>query len=323
MPVKRTTILRWTGRGSVRHLSSSMEYLLRANKVRGNVARLGASIIVSGPDPLEVAALLQHLPGTAWIAAGFGADTPSQMASATSALAKHYLRRGDRFSVAAEGTGGTLPSDVGGAAISRILDAVKGVRVSETAKVVFRVAADGRKGAIGVEVRRGPGGVPTGTEKASCLVSGGAHSSVVAWTAVLAGFRVRLVHVKVSDESVLAVAKLYSELSNRADPRSLSLEVLDAGSVMGAASAYPAGSETRIFGGFHPARGDIPGSLKGKVAAPLFLSAEEKFQAEFESLGIKAFDSQERWGDIGDTRYTTRRFSGGPAGVSDVLDGLA
>ena len=112
----------------------------------------------------------------AWIAAGFGAARVDELSSAGGVLAKRYLRRGDSFSVEAEATGGVLASDLGGAVTSRILEAVKGSRASESGKVRFRGAADGKAGVVGVEVAAGPGGVPTGVVGASCLVSGGVHS---------------------------------------------------------------------------------------------------------------------------------------------------
>jgi adenylyl- and sulfurtransferase ThiI len=320
--MKRTAILRWTGRGTVSHLASSVEFQLQANKVRGRVSVVGSSITVLGPEPLEVAALMQYLPGVAWIAAGFAAESPAGLAKASASLAKAYLSRGDRFSVVAEGTGGALASDVGGAVTSRILESVKGARVSESPRVRFRAVADGREGAVGVEVKPGPGGVPTGTGSVSCLVSGGVHSAVTAWMAVLAGFRVRLIHAKVSEESLRAVAKLYSELSNRADARGLSLEVLDGGPAAGMVAEYAARSRGRMFGGFRAADGGPPESLQGRVSAPLFLLPEEKFQAEFESLGIKAFESRVRWGESSRTSFKSSRFSGGPADASQVLDGL-
>ena len=303
-------------------LEDSASYLLRAAGTRAEVSSVGRSVLVRGPEPLGVAARLQHMPGVAWVAAGFAAESSSELAEAGEYLAKAYLRRGDRFSLEAEATGGALASDVGGAVTSRILDSVKGARVSESPRVRFRVAADGRKCAIGVEVKRGAGGVPTGRGTASCLVSGGAHSSVAAWLAVLAGFRVRLVHATVSEESVLAVARLYSELSNRADPRGLSLKVLEGGPVAKMLAAYVARSREKVvFGGFAAGR-TPPGVLRGAVSAPLYLMPEERFRDEFESLGLRSFDAGTRWDQGGPSRYTSRTFSGGPADVSTVLDGL-
>lgn len=297
--------------------------MLKAHRVPGRVSRLGGSVVVRGADPIDVAAAVQNMPGVAWIAAGFGFESQDEMLKSAAALARLYLRRGDRFLVDGEGSRGVLPSDIGGAATSRILDAVRGARVSEAPKVRFRVAADGKRGVIGAEVRLGPGGVPTGTEGVSCMVSGGVHSSVTAWMAVLAGFRVKMVHVKVSDDSVLAVAKLYSELSYRADPRGLGLEVLEGGSASGAVGGYAAHSRQRVLGGFHAGGGGPPMGLRGRVAAPLYLMPEERFQTELRSLGLRPFDSAVSWNESGSARYTAKRFSGGPADVSDILDGLA
>lgn len=297
--------------------------MLRANRVRARVRRNGNSLIVEGPEPLGVAALFEHMPGMAWIAAGLAARSVRELAGTSGVLARKYLRRGDMFSVEAEGTSGVVASDVAGAVTSSVLDSVKGARVSEGAKVRFRAAFDGSLGAVGVEVKRGPGGVPTGGESLSCLVSGGAHSSVVAWMAVLVGFRVRLVHAKLSDEGLRAVARLYSELSHRADPRGLRLEVLEGGSGSGALASFAGKSKDPVAGGFRSAGGPAPGGLRGKVLAPLYLLPEETFASEFRSLRIKGHDSAADWGAQGRGTVSVRTFGGVAADVSDVLDGLA
>lgn len=294
--------------------------MLDAHKLGGEASAVGETIVVRGPEPIEVASVFQHTPGIRWIAAGF-AGPRSEIGGAAVALAKLYLRRGDRFSVGAEGTGGALASDVAGAVTSKILDAVKGALVSENPRVIFRAAEDGKNGAVGVEVRSGPGGVPTGVEGVTCMVSGGVHSAVTAWMALLGGFRVRLVHAAVSDQSLLAVARLYSELSNRVDPKGLSLEVLGGGPPSGLIARYASGHKGTMFGGFH-SNGAAPGASL-RVSSPLYLLPEEKFAAEFDSLGVKAFDFEEDWHRTGGGRLTSRGFSGGPADVSAVIDGLA
>ena len=302
-------------------LEDSVRYVLHARGEKAEVTSVGGSVIVRGPEPLGVAAELQHLPGVSWIAVGFVAGTSGELARAGESVARTYLRPRDRFSVEAEATGGALASDIGGAITSKILGAVRGARVSESPRVRFRAAADGRKGAVGVEVRKGAGGVPTGSAPASCLVSGGIHSSVAAWLAVLAGLRVRLVHAKVSDESLLAVARLYSELSNRADPRGLSLEVLEGGPVDGMIAEYASHARVEVFGGFAAGRAP-PQKLREVVSSPLHLMPEESYKEEFESLGVKPFDETRPWGQGGTCRYTSKSFSGGPVDVSAVLDGL-
>lgn len=320
MPVRRATILRWTGRGSIAHLRGSVERVLDAHGNRGKTAVSGNSVIVSGSEPLGVAALMRFMPGVSWIAAGFTGRSMSGLAEASTGLAKSYLRKGVPFSVESEATGSTLASDLGGMVISRILETVKGARVSESPRVRFRAAADGRGGAVGVEVSPGVGGVPTGTEEVTCLVSGGVHSAVCAWMAVLAGYRVRIVHAKENDRSLLAAARLYSELSNRVDPRGVSLEVLEGGAIP-VMLAKRAKHEGRVFGGFTPERG-APEDLQGVAWAPVYLLPEERFGAVFESLGVKPVLATADWHEKGASGYSVRVFSGGPADVSRVLDGL-
>ena len=322
MPLKSAAILRWTGRGRLADLQSSIKFVLRMNAVKGRVSGIGNSVVVEGPEPLGLAALLGNMPGVSWVAAGTSARPYRELAAASRSLARNYLKRGDRFSVGAEGTEGVLASDLAGSVTSAILDSVKGSRVSaESPKIRFRAACDGGRGVVGVEVKKGPGGAPMGTDSVSCLVSGGMHSSVLAWEAVLHGFRVRLVHSRSSDEGLRSVARLYSELSHRADPRGLSLEVLEGGSVVGALYKYARRSSDPVFAAFTPTTAAAARRLPS-VLAPLFLLPEERFQAEYESLGIKGVDSVERWAAKRGEEVRVRTFGGKVADVSGVLDGL-
>ncbi len=321
MSAKWATILRWTGRGSVDDLQSSVSFLLAENDLRGKVTRIGQSIVIEGPEPLGVASLIGHLPGVAWVAAGASGGSVSELAVAAEKLARNYLGRGDRFSVEAEGTGGAIASDLAGSIVARILGAARGSRVSsDSPKVRFRAAMDRGKGAVGVEVMAGPGGVPTGKDSVTCFVSGGRHSSVLAWFAVLQGFRVRLVHVSAGDERLQAVARLYSELSHRSDPRWLALEVLDGDTVPGALSRHAESGEP-VFAGVSATVGEKPGRIP-KVLTPLFLMPEERFRMEFDSLGIKEADSPVNWKASRRGSPSARRFGGKVADVSGVLDGL-
>jgi hypothetical protein len=320
---KRTTILGWTGRGMLADLVSSAEFVLRERGIKARVSKVGTSVAVRGPEPLGVAAVLGLMPGVDWIAAGGACSSATELYALACALAKNYLRRGDRFTVEAKGADNVMASDVGGSITSKILESVRGARVSvESPKARFRAAFDGENGVVGVEVKKGPGGVPTGRNSAFCLVSGGRHSSVVAWHAVLLGFRVQLVHAKFSDESLRAVARLYSELSHRADPRWLGLEVLEGGSIREILIRYAELSKNPVFGGFSPSGGERLLGLPS-VLAPLYLMPEERFQTEFEALGIKGLDSPEDWDKSGPMKLTKRKFGGRAADVSGVLDGLA
>ena len=169
-------------------------------------------------------------------------------------------------------------------------------------------------------MRAGPGGVPTGKEEVVCLVSGGMHSSVTAWEAVLQGFRVKLVHAMNAEGALLAVAGLYSELAHRADPRGLTLEVIEGGPVARALSAYASSSKEPVFAGYAAGAG-VQRRLRN-VLAPLYLMPEERFRTEFESLGIRSFDAPQDWNEKTSRRRAVRRFSGRRADVSGVIDGL-
>jgi len=324
MPGKRSAMIRWTGRGDLGHLESSVRYLLREGGAAPRIWRSGGSIVVEGREPLAVATLLEHTPGVSWIGAGLASGSFKELLDDSATLARVYLKRGDRFSVEAEGISGMLKSDVAGGVTSKILESVKGTRVSQdNPEIRFRATFDGSKGVVGVEVARGPGGVPTGDETVVCLVSGGRHSSVVSWMALLAGYKVRLVHAKLSDESVLEAARLYAELSHRTNPRGLVLQVVDGESPASALVGIVGRSKEPAFGGFQSSEGPIPGALRGLVLAPLYLLDEEKFNAEFDSLALEGYDAKMSWdpGKIEDARL--RSFGGVTADVSAVIDGLA
>jgi hypothetical protein len=320
MSSSRTTILRWTGRGSLDDLRSSVAYVLGVEGVRAQVSKLGDSVTLAGGEPLRLAALFGDMPGVSWVAVGLRARSYRELSIAARELAGRYLRKRDRFYVEAEGAAGVLASDISGVVTSAVLEAGKGSRVSsESPKVRFRAVFDGKIGVVGVEVRKGPGGTPTGKEQVACFVSGGIHSSVVAWEAVLQGFEVRLVHAKYSEESLRAVARLYSELSYRADPRGLSLEVLEGESVGVELSRYARSFRGKVFAGFRPG---ALGRQLPHVHSPLYLMSEENFLSEFEPLGIQSFDAPEDWDRGGEGRRMVRTFVGRRADVSGVLDGM-
>jgi len=321
MSSSRTTILRWTGKGSFDDLRSSVSYVLGVEGAKTHVSRLGRSVTLAGPEPLRIAGLFENMPGVSWVAVGLKVRSLQELSRASGELARRYLRKGDRFYVEAEGTTEVSASDISGIVTSSVLEKARGTRVSlESPRVRFRAAFDEGDGAVGVEVRRGPGGSPTGREQVTCLVSGGIHSSVVAWDAVLHGFKVLLLHAKYSEESLRAVARLCSELSYRADPRGLSLEVLEGGSVRRLLSGRVASSKGKVFAGYTPG---ARGRQLRTVLSPLYLMSDEKFASEFEALGIKGFEGAEDWDRENDGERLARRFAGKRADINGVLDGMA
>ena len=174
---------------------------------------------------------------------------------------------------------------------------------------------------MGVELAPGPGGVPTGNDRASCLVSGGRHSSVLAWQAVLMGYRVRLVHAREDDEALIAVAELYSELSFRSDPRGLSLTVVEGKPDTQALRRLASRGEDPVFAGLTAPRGRATRLSESGAVSPLYLLSEEWFDSEFKKLGIRESKSAMDWGTGKGTK--AKSFGGKRAGVSEVLDGLS
>jgi hypothetical protein len=257
----------------------------------------------------------------AWLAVGFAFPNMKEAGRAGGLLAKRYVGPRGAFSVEGEGTGGALGGDVAGAVTSGILEAVKGARVSASAKVRFRAASDGSQGVVGIEVAEGPGGVSTGNGWADCLISGGRHSSVLAWCALLMGFRVRLVHVRTSERSLLAVGRLYAELCRRVGPEALRLVVKEGGNMKDLSRLLEAtGGE--VFGGFRAGGKTMPRGLPSAATAPLYLMPEEQLNLVFESLRITPDDSEAKWESTPGDGFLVKRFEGWAEDVSAVLDGL-
>jgi len=291
-----TTIARWTGRGRLEDLADSIAEIMKVEKKRAKVSRLGRTILVDGAEPASVSGLLEGLPGVAWVAVGRSSGSIQGLAAELGRLAKHYVKPSGTFAVRAESTTGSKPSDLAGAGTSAVLDAVRGARVSESAaRTVFRMAFDGRHGVAAVEVGLGAGGAAMGDRVADCLVSGGMHSSALTWAAMLSGYSVRLVHAKTSEESLLAVARLYSELSRRADPRKIGLTILQGEGTRRILSRWSARAGGPVFAGFHAeCHGDYQRIAKN-AESPLYLLPEEEFAKLFSMLGLTPLDEREKW----------------------------
>jgi hypothetical protein len=248
-------------------------------------------------------------------------------------LAKRYLRPGSSFRLAATVERSELEEgDVLLDGNGLVLKSVKGTRVDEKRPdVTFRIIMVGDKGSVGVELKEGPGGVPTAKgDKVHCLVSGGYHSAVVSWMAALSGFSVTLVHARDDDESLRQVGRLYAELSRRIDAASLKLEVLEGSGTPGQRlSAWLDGAKGDIIVGVHPeCRGRSSRKVFSghpRVLAPLLLLQEEEVQAKLQSLGIKAkaADKKAKLSLAGKSeRYKVRSYGGKESDINGVIDGL-
>lgn len=318
---KGVALLRWTGRGNLSDLQGSVVHMLKERGLKAEVTPVGGSLLLQGTDPVSLCLTFESLPGVAWTAAGYSGKGVKELARAGRVLARKYLKSGARFSVHAEAKGTGSSSDLAGAVMTGMLEEVRGARAANESSLRFRTAIDGTKGVVGVEIAKGPGGVPMGGEGAVCLVSGGIHSSVLAWDALLAGYRVGLVHAAAGEGSLRGVARLYAELSNRVDPRGLSLTVLEGGDPAGMIAGYVDAEEGTKFAGFTAGR-EPPTGLMGRVTCPLYLLPEEEFASKFGGLKLKGTDEKTKWGGrpVG---YSERSFGGVAADVSGVLDGLA
>src|SRR5271157_5024632 len=210
--LQKATVVGWSGRGTLEDLASSIGGVLESTGINGKMVTSGRSLIIQGPDPSLAGSAVRNAPGVDWVAVGMALRTFREVGETAKVLARRYIRPGARFSVVPSGGSGVPASDVGGAVVSAVLEEVRGVKVDEARpEVVLRASMTRTGGAIGVEVSRGPGGVPTGSTRVACLVSGGMHSSVLCWMALLAGYRLTMVHAKRNAGTTMGGARLYAE----------------------------------------------------------------------------------------------------------------
>ncbi len=330
--------MRWTGFGTLGDLERSVSNVLAGRGFR--VVGVGETVAVLGGEPATAARYCAYLPGVAWIGLGYTSEGALEaILGSLEALGGRYLKTDSRFSVQAEVTGvKILRGDLIGAANSRLLGLRRGGRIDErNPELIFHVALDGNLGVAGVEIRKGVGGAPTSGTKAFCLVSGGVHSSVVAWLAALAGFSVELVHLRTSEESVVEAARLYSELSHRMDPTRLKLTLLTGSKDSSRSGVLETWlkkrggkggrSESPVFAGFHPeCRGKLRWRSVTEVLNPLLLFPESEFKSVFNSLGLRGYT--ESGGLLSATResgasaYRVASFGGVRADLHEVVDSI-
>ncbi|HLQ21539.1 MAG TPA: hypothetical protein VK127_04435 [Nitrososphaerales archaeon] len=329
---KASALLRWTGFGALDDLERSATNVLAGRGFR--VVRVGETIAVLGGEPATAARHCAHLPGVIWIGLGYTSEGGLEsLLVSLRLLGERYLKRDSRFVVHVEVTRSEiLRGDVIGASNSRLLGLKKGARIDErNPELIFQVALDRNQGVACVEIRRGVGGVPTSTAKAFCLVSGGMHSSVVAWMAALAGFSVELVHLRTSEESLVEAGRLYSELSHRIDPTRLKLTLLTGSknSPEGVLAAWlkKTGEESPVFAGYHlECRRESSWRGMRGVVYPLLLFPEPEFRRVFDSLGLTGyFESSGLLSGVRESvpsEYRVASFGGARAELHEVVDSI-
>ena len=319
--LRKATVVGWTGRGNFEYLRRSIGEVLKSAGLKGEVATSGGALVVEGPDPSVVASALRNVPGVEWVAVGMAAGSVHEVSEASKQLAKRYIGPGSRFSVMASGGEGVAASDVSGVVVSSVVEEVRGVRADEVKpRVVLRATLSKTGGAVGVQLSKGPGGVPTGSQEVVCMVSGGMHSSVLCWMALLAGYRVTMVHAKVNEDSLRAVAKLYAELSRRVDPGAVALEVLMGEDAARIVNWVGRGEGQLVLVGSHAGCSSI--KWPSRIRAPLFLAQEEWFRSEIATLSLRPYEAALDGANGSAAPVETLVFGGVRADVSGVMDGL-
>jgi hypothetical protein len=130
-----------------------------------------------------------------------------------------------------------------------------------------------------------------------------------------------MVHVKVNEESVRAVAKLYAELSTRVDPASVAVAVLVGEEPGKVVNWVGRGGGGPAFVGSHAGCSNIQ-RISGRMTAPLYLAPEEWFRSEMSGLSLKPYEARLDWTNRSAPPIETLTFGGSRADVSGVLDGL-
>jgi len=324
--LKEVAIVGWSGGGDLGDLERTVSRKLALRK--GEVRPLAQGLAVQAGDPVDIARRLESMPGASWIAVGYWFRGTGGYLKTLKALSPRYLRRGSRFRISVGAPTAAAAGDLVLAGNSAILASVPGSRVDERKpQVSFRGLLDGEEGALGVEIRAGPGGVSTSGERVACMVSGGRNSSGMAWMAALSGFSISLVHSRTDDVSLTRVAKLYAELSHRMDPSGLELLVLGGGNgASGRLGAWLAEAKVPVFAGLKSSPSmavrlarKFPGLL-----FPLLLVPDSEMERVHRSLGLRGSAGSdgvlEKLGRGGS--YSVRRFEGKEADMNEVIDAI-
>jgi hypothetical protein len=330
--LKPVAMVGWSGAGKFDDLERTVVQKLALG--RGDADRIGESLLVNAVDPVAMARSLSLLPGVAWIAVGYRFNRIDSYLGNLELLAKRYLSGGRTFRISAQVS--DSKQTAGDAVLegnSALLSSIPGARVDERRpQVKFRVCIERGRGACGAEIRAGPGGVPTNGEWVACMVSGGERSSSMAWMAALAGFSVRLVHSRTDEVALRRVARLYSELSHRMDPRCLELVLLEGGkNPFRRIGGWVHDHKGAALAGWRPERPDFATVLAERfpnLALPLILVQDEAIHSIFRSLGLGPPSKGGVGAGLsltalgGRSAYSELKFGGVQADLNTVIDAM-
>lgn len=332
-------IIRWTGRGSLDHLSSTIRDVIDlGGESKVAIKQSESSIFVSGSSAVGTALQLRYLPGIDWIAVGRTFQGQRQLMKVVRALAQRYLTKEKTFIVTVEGSRAPKAADVQLSVITEVLSTVKRARTNETnPKINFMCELENNGGAFGVKLADGEAGVPTSRDrKAFCLVSGGRHSSVMTWLAALSGFSLNMVHFMVGDDALRHVSLLYSELSHRMNPKHLRLVVVvgtgDSGQRKLLNQWLRDRNPSPVFAGIHlECKERKPDTILGRVPEgvefPVLLIPERTILEVQRKLSLKGLPSESdflvRSRSSLKTGFRVLSFGGVKADINQVLDGLS
>ncbi len=311
---ERAVIAFLTGRGSTERASER----IRNSVGKRDVLQMGKVAVLRNSSAID-AYRISKLPGIMWTAYGFISKGESIIRDAVD-LASNFIRKKRSFSVIVAEDNPEF-SDIKMSIEGSILSKFQKKKINEKKPdLTFILSGAGKGYAFGLKLYEGVGGSMQGEEIVTCIVSGGMHSSVVAWLSCLSGKGVRIVHSLASTHSLYSVARLYERLSAMSDPTLVELRVLKGEGREEDVLYSWLEDNGPAFSGNH-----VECSSKlfsEKVIAPAYILPEEVFAKYLREMRLPNFER--RVGEGGRyVKYKELSFGGRSANMHEVIDSLS
>lgn len=310
---ERAVIVFLTGRGKTERAGER----IRNSVGKRDILQIGKVAVLRNSAAID-AYRISRLPGVMWTAYGFISREESILKDAVD-LASNFIKNKRSFSVVVTEEKPEL-TDVKMSIEGNILSKFQKKKINEKKPDLTFILSRTEKGyAFGLKLYQGVGGSIQGEETVTCLVSGGMHSSVVAWLSCLSGKGVKIVHSLSSTYSLYSVARLYERLSSMSDPTLLELSVLKGEGREEDVLYSWLEDNGAVFSGNH-----IECSSKlfsSKVIAPAYVLPEEVFAKYQREMRLPNFER--RIGEGGRyVKYKEFSFGGRSANMHEVIDSL-
>lgn len=291
-------------------------------KIIGREPFLVGSTIVINSCSITEGYRISMLPGVRWVAVG-KVEKKDNLPAIAVELAANYLTKRRTFMLYAERDSPEEVYDMKIKIEGDILSKLKNKKINEKKPdVVFVLTKQDNQYAFGVKIYDGVGGIIQSKERiASCLVSGGIHSSVLSWFCCLSGYSLKMIHCYSGTYALYSVAKLYEKISSMSNPEMLELELVYGKSkTENLLFSLVQESKTALYSGNHSScSGEV---FFERVQAPLFFMPEELFISYSEKLGIKDKSKRLEKTKFERVNYKTKSFGFRKANMHEVIDKL-